>query len=289
MTTSFTGMRMTKFSPYINKDLFSLDKAGIMEVVPGMSDECINCNPYMQSLDLTDIKRYGIWSDSKGNYVATEYYKVEDTDWIDYPSTYNNNTILAHDNLGNTITLGDFLVNVKDIGIFVNNSSIFSKNQSAPSKGIPAEIYSNMRTLAGYILQIKKYIKEKYKNKFNIKISSGWRDKYTENGRGSFHHVGCAVDFEVTNDDKDSTKLQDIFDYIVKNGDVKEDKTREYTISPKTIFNITELFFENQGANASHPIIHYAFSFQANKQCIRKFTDEFGKVYNNITKEITCT
>jgi hypothetical protein len=285
MTTSFTGMRMTKFSPYINKDLFSLDKAGIMEVIPGMPYEGTNYNPYTQSLDLKNIT---LLSDNlqpkenKGAYVATKDIYVEDTKWIDYPSTYNNNTILARDNLRNTITLSDFLVNVKDIGMFVNNSSIFSKNQSAPSKGIPAEIYSNMYTLAGYILQIKKY-----NNK--IKITSGWRDVYgKQNEKGSFHHIGCAVDFEVINDDKDSTKLKDIFDYIVKHGDVKEDKTREYTISPKTIFNITELFLENQGANASHPIIHYAFSFQAKKQCIRKFTDEFGKV-TDITKEITCT
>jgi hypothetical protein len=281
-------MRMTKFSPYINKDLFSLDKAGIMEVIPGMPDEGTNYNPYTQSLDLKDIKRATSSPKySKGNYyVATEYCKVEDTDWINYPTNdtskgYNDSTILAYDNSRNTITLGEFLVNVKDIGMFVNNSSIFSKNQSAPSKGIPAEIYYNMHILAGYILKIKEHNN-------HIKITSGWRDMYRKNGHGSFHHIGCAVDFQVTNDDKDSTKLQEIFNYIVTYGDVKEDKTREYTISPKTIFNITELFLENQGANASHPIIHYAFSFQAKKQCIRKFTDEFGKV-TDITKEITCT
>jgi hypothetical protein len=277
MTTSFTGMRMTKFSPYINKDLFSLDKAGIMEVIPGMSDEGTNYNPYTQSLDLKDIKRATSYPKySKGDYVATEYCKVEDTDWINYPTNdtskgYNDSTILARDNLRNTITLGDFLCGVNDKIKFSNNS-----------KGIPSEIYYNMYVLAGYILKIKEYNK-------NIKITSGWRDMYRKNGHGSFHHIGCAVDFQVINDDKDFTKLQNIFDYIVTYGDVKSDKTGEYHISSSPKFNITELFFENQGNNASSPIIHYAFSPQCKKQCIRKFTDESGKVYPGKTKEITCT
>jgi len=271
MTTSFTGMRMTKFSPYINKDLFSLDKAGIMEVIPGMSYEGTNYNPYMQSLDLKNIKRAELQPKySEGNdYVATTYYSVKDTDWIDYPTTYNKYTILASDILGNKITLGDFLVNVKDIGMFANNSSMFSKNQSAPSKGIPAEIYSNMRTLAGYFIKIK----AKYGN--NIAINSVWRDKYTENGRGSFHHVGCAVDFEVINDDKDSTKLQEIFNHIYDS---------------KNNFKITELFLENQGSNRDHPIIHYAVSFSSTKQCIRNFTDQYGAKTASTTVNIdNCT
>lgn len=282
MTTTFTGMRMTNISPYINGDLFSLNKAGIIQEIPGVPISGVG---HQISTNMVNLENINLLSSNlqpksvKGYYIATKDYKVSDSNWIDYPRTYNNNTNLEPTG---TIKLRDFLIKLT-LGEFVNSESMFSGSMSTPTKGIPSEIFNNMQTLAGYFVKIKQYNR-------NIIITSGWRDVYTNrNGNGSFHHVGCAVDFKVNNDDIESKQLEHIFDYIVENGDVISDNTKTYNINPKPIFKITELFFENQNGNNQHPIIHYAVSFSTKKQCIRKFTDEYGTNIYDKTIEICCS
>jgi hypothetical protein len=236
MITTFTGMRMTNIAPYINKNIFSLDKNGILPIPSGAPMGINKVIPQQQYIDLT--KNINLNNDTKTNnrqnkcdFIAHDIV-IKDENYILFGKDgYHKSQKLT---LTGNFTLGSF-----------TQENLYYNLSDDDYKKMPQKIFVNLCILAQYVDIIKAYVQTVIKGTLIITNTMRWDCSFT----GSFHHIGCAIDMQIeVNKGINDTALGNLYNYIYNNDQLTGGK----------LFRVTQLFLETIGNN--NWVLHYASS-----------------------------